>query len=198
MIEVRNEEAATYTEAPADRLLRSPKAMTDAELVAEVAGIDLEGRTLAEAFAESSTLQSVEELMHRRLGERLERDDALTNPQAALEYVQTRLARREHEVFAVVFVDNRHRVIAFEEMFRGTVDGSTVHSREVVKAALSHNAAAVVLVHNHPSGVAEPSKADHTLTQRLTDALALVDIRVLDHFVLAHSESTSFAQRGLI
>ena len=100
-------------------------------------------------------------------------------------------------MFAVLFLDNRHRLIEIEEMFRGTIDGAQVHVREVVKAALHHNAAAVVLCHNHPSGVAEPSQADQTITRRLREALSLVEVRVLDHFVVGDS-ITSFAERGLL
>jgi DNA repair protein RadC len=95
-------------------------------------------------------------------------------------------------------MDNRHRVICFEEMFRGTIDGASVHPREIVKQALAHNAAAVILAHNHPSGVAEPSHADKALTQRLKEALSLVDIRVLDHFIVGDGQSLSFAESGLI
>jgi DNA repair protein RadC len=101
-------------------------------------------------------------------------------------------------VFCVLFLTNRHRVIAFEEMFRGTIDGATVHPREVVKQALRLNAAAVILAHNHPSGVSEPSRADEAITRRLRDALALVDIRVLDHLIVGGSEITSLAERGLL
>ena len=101
-------------------------------------------------------------------------------------------------VFACLFLDNRHRVIKYEELFRGTIDGASVHPREVVKRALHHNSAAVILAHNHPSGVAEPSLADEAITRRLKDALSLVDVRVLDHFVVAAGESVSFAERGLL
>jgi DNA repair protein RadC len=101
-------------------------------------------------------------------------------------------------VFAVLFLDTHHRAISYEELFHGTIDGASVHPREVVNAALRHNAAAVILSHNHPSGVAEPSEADRRITQRLKDALALVDVRVLDHFVVATEGSVSFAERGLL
>jgi DNA repair protein RadC len=124
--------------------------------------------------------------------------EALSNPQQTRNYLRLRLGTRECEYFSVLFLDNRHRVIAIEDMFRGTIDGASIYPREVVKAALSHNAAAVVFAHNHPSGMAEPSQADRAITKRLTEALALVDIRVLDHFVIAASESVSFAERGLL
>ena len=116
----------------------------------------------------------------------------------ALTILREQLAAREHEVFICIFLDNPHRVIAMDEMFRGTIDGASVHPREVVKCALQYNAAAVILAHNHPSGVPEPSKADISLTRRLTDALALIDVRVLDHFIVGGSELVSFAERGLI
>ena len=122
----------------------------------------------------------------------------LTSPSTVRDYLRLQLATRECEVFAVLFLTNRHRVIAFEEMFRGTIDGATVHPREVVKAALRHNSAAVILAHNHPSGVAEPSRADEAITRRLKEALALVDVRVLDHLIVGGSEITSFAERGLL
>jgi len=112
--------------------------------------------------------------------------------------VRLHLAKREREVFAVMFLDNRHRLLAYEELFFGTIDGASVHPREVVKAALAHNAAAVILSHNHPSGVAEPSQADQRITQRLKDALGLVDVRVLDHLIVGEGEPVSFAERGLL
>lgn len=123
---------------------------------------------------------------------------AMTSPDDVKNYLKLKLAEREHEVFTVLFMDNRHRVIAFEEMFRGTIDGASVHPREVVKTALAHNAAAVVFSHNYPSGVAEPSTADQNITTRLQEALALVDVRVLDHIIVGSEGSVSFAERGLI
>ena len=109
-----------------------------------------------------------------------------------------RLRDLPHEVFCCVYLDNRHRVIAFEELFRGTIDGASVHPREVVKHALSKNAAAVILVHNHPSGICEPSQADELITRRLKDALGLVDIRVLDHLIIGDERCESLAERGLV
>jgi len=124
-------------------------------------------------------------------------ENTLHSPEAVRGLLRLRLAERERETFAVLFLDNRHRLIEIEEMFHGTIDGASVHAREVVKAALRHNAAAVVLAHNHPSGVAEPSRADRAITQRLKDALALVDVRVLDHFVVGDSIE-SLAELGLL
>jgi DNA repair protein RadC len=125
-------------------------------------------------------------------------DVHVTSPEDTRRFLRLQLAEREAEVFCVLFLTNRHRVIAFEEMFQGTIDGATVHPREVVKAALRHNSAAVILAHNHPSGVAEPSRADEAITRRLKDALALVDVRVLDHLIVGGSEITSLAERGLV
>ena len=122
----------------------------------------------------------------------------LTSPTTVRDYLRLQLATRECEIFAVLFLTNRHRVIAFTEMFRGTIDGASVHPREVVKEVLRHNAAAVILCHNHPSGASEPSRADEAITRRLKDALALVDVRVLDHLIVGGSEITSFAERGLL
>jgi DNA repair protein RadC len=159
-------------------------------------------RTLGQApglgEAKYSQLQAALEIARRHLLETLRREDVLTSPQVARSYLGARLRDRPHEVFACLFLDNRHRVICFEEMFRGTIDGATVHPREVVKTALAHNAAAVIFAHNHPSGVADPSRADEMLTRRLKDALALVDIRVLDHVVVGEGETVSFAERGLL
>ncbi len=142
--------------------------------------------------------QAVLEIGRRYLEARLEREDALTSPQHTLRYLMTRLRHYPHEVFAALFLDNRHRVITYEELFRGTINGASVHPREVVKRALAHNAAALILAHNHPSGVAEPSAADRSLTRKLTEALSLVDIRVLDHIVIGDGEAYSFAEHGLM
>ncbi len=124
--------------------------------------------------------------------------ECLSSPTHVKTYLQLRLAGRKTEVFACLFLDHRHRVICFEEMFQGTVDSATVYPRVVVQRALEVNAAAVILTHNHPSGNTEPSKADITLTQRMQEALGLVDIRVLDHIVVGAAESVSFAERGLL
>lgn len=123
---------------------------------------------------------------------------ALTSPVDTANYLVLKLTDYSHEVFCCLFLDNRHRVIEFEELFRGTIDGCSVHPREIVKHALSHNAAAVILAHNHPSGVTEPSSVDKSITQRLKDALALIDVRVLDHFIVGGTNYLSFANQGLI
>ncbi|MGB5670087.1 MAG: DNA repair protein RadC [Sedimenticolaceae bacterium] len=122
----------------------------------------------------------------------------LSSPEQTQAFLRLKLIDRKHEVFGALFLDNRHRVIEVAEMFQGTIDGASVHPRVVVQRALEVNAAAIVFFHNHPSGVAEPSHADEAITGRLRDALALVDVRVLDHFVVAAGESVSFAERGLI
>ena len=123
---------------------------------------------------------------------------ALTAPGLVRAYLRLKLERREAEVFAVIFMDNQHRVIEFVEMFQGTIDSASVYPREVVKKALQLNAAACILTHNHPSGISEPSQADIMLTRRLKESLALVDIRVLDHLVVGKAEITSLSERGLI
>jgi len=143
-------------------------------------------------------LMAARELVRRALAETMRERDVLAAPAAMRDYLRIMLAQREHEVFMVLFLDAQNRVIAPEEMFRGTLTQTSVYPREVVKRALSLNAAAVILAHNHPSGVAEPSRADEFLTQSLRSALALVDIRVLDHIVIAGSSATSFAERGLL
>lgn len=132
------------------------------------------------------------------LRKRHRRGSVLDSPKASRDYFQFHLGTYEHEVFGVLFLDNRHRVIAFEELFRGTIDGASVHPREVVKTALKYNAAAVILVHNHPSGVAEPSRADRAITRRLQEVLGLIDVRLLDHFIVAGTDVVSFAERGLL
>lgn len=146
--------------------------------------------------AKYAQLQAGLEMARRHLGEALERGKPLTDPAATRKYLLAKLRDMPHEVFACLYLDNRHRVIQFEELFRGTIDGASVPPREVVRAALKHNAAALIFAHNHPSGVAEPSDADRRLTRRLSDALGLVDIRVLDHFVVGDGDVVSFAERG--
>ncbi len=147
--------------------------------------------------AKYTQLQAVLEMAKRHLFEQLVRGDALCSPQQTRQFLTAQLADYPHEVFACLFLDNRNRVIAFEKMFYGTIDGASVYPREVVRLALKKNAAAIIFAHNHPSGVAEPSHADEQITQRLKEALALVDIRVLDHFVVG-DEIVSFAERGLL
>ncbi|ENM5762708.1 DNA repair protein RadC [Vibrio mimicus] len=143
-------------------------------------------------------LQAVLEMTQRYLGETLKRGDALTSPQQIKLYLSSILRDRQREAFYILFLDNQHRVIRDEILFEGTIDAASVYPREVVKRALHHNAAAVILAHNHPSGVAEPSQADRRITDRLRDALSLVEIRVLDHFVVGDGEVVSFAERGWI
>jgi len=148
--------------------------------------------------AKYAQLQAVLEMARRHAAEALADRDVLSDPQATRAYLSMRLGDVPHEVFACVFLDTRNRVIAFEELFRGTIDGAAVYPREVVKAALRHNAAAVIFAHNHPSGVAEPSAADRDITRRLVKALALVDIRALDHLILTRHDHVSLAERGLM
>lgn len=147
--------------------------------------------------AKYAQLQAVLEMSRRHLQEKLRRGEVFTDPTAARRYLQQQLRHRQMEVFGCLFLDTRHRLIEFAELFSGTIDGASVHPREVVKKAISLNAAAAILAHNHPSGVAEPSRADVQITQRLKDALALVDVRVLDHIVVG-DECVSMAERGLI
>lgn len=123
---------------------------------------------------------------------------AITSPAAGSALCRTKIGHLDHEVFAVAFLDNRHRLISFDVMFRGTIDATSVYPREVAKAALLHNAAAVILAHNHPSGLTDPSSADERITRRLVDALDLLEIRVLDHIIVSVSGSTSLANRGMI
>jgi DNA repair protein RadC len=129
---------------------------------------------------------------------RVRRGTAMDSPRAVREFLTIKLGALEHELFAVLLLDTRHRLIEYVELFRGTIDGASVHPREVVKLALARNAAALVLAHPHPSGTAEPSHADQLITRRLKDALALVDIRVLDHVIVAGGEAISFAESGLL
>ncbi|MCG5496402.1 DNA repair protein RadC [Ectothiorhodospira haloalkaliphila] len=215
------------SERPREKLLaQGPEALSDAELLAiflrtgvsGLTAVDL-ARDLLNRFgglrpllqadikdfcsarglgeAKYAQLQAVLEMGRRHLSESLKRGDAITSPEHTRRYLAARLRDYPFEVFACVFLDNRHRVLAFEELFRGTIDGASVHPREVVRRALHHNAAALILAHNHPSGIAEPSRADQNITERLRDALGLVDVRVLDHIIVG-DELVSFAERGLI
>lgn len=149
---------------------------------------------LTKTCTEEQILRAAEKILTRRFV----RGEQLSDPTAAGRIFKMRLAGHQHEVFAVAFLDTRHRIIAIEDMFRGTVDGCEVHSREVVRQALTHNAAAVILAHNHPSGSTDPSAADRAVTQRLKSALALVDIRLLDHFVVGDGAPVSMAARGWV
>lgn len=210
-------------EQPMARLFaHGPAALSDAEILAvllrkgskDKSAVALAREVLAHAggiaallaSANSSTLgleaqariHAALELARRALREELSQTNALNSPNAVKDYLRLALAGREHEVFVVVLLDAQHRVLACEELFRGTLTQTSVYPREVVKAALRHNAAAVLFAHNHPSGVAEPSSADELLTRTLKSALALVDVQVLDHFVVAETEALSFAERGLL
>lgn len=215
-------------ERPREKLLaRGPQALSDAELLAIFlrtgvpgkSAVDLARELLArfgslrrllkasapEFCAEKGLgeakyvqLQAVLEIARRHLGEVLAAGDALSDPAATREYLVARLREQDQEVFGALFLDRQNRVIVFEELARGTLDSASVWPREVVKAALRHNAAGVIFAHNHPSGVSEPSAADRVLTQRLQAALALVDIRVLDHFIVGEGAPLSFAERGWI
>jgi DNA repair protein RadC len=215
-------------ERPREKLLqRGPQALSDAELLAIFLRTGVKGKTAvdlarellteygslrglleadAERFQQSlglgkakyALLQAIMEMARRHLEETLKRESPLTSPELTRDYLLCRLRGYAHEVFACLFLDNQHRVIAFEELFRGTIDGASVYPREVVKKALAANSAAVIFAHNHPSGVAEPSEADKHITQRLRQALGLIDVRVLDHFIVGEGRPFSFAEHGLI
>lgn len=148
--------------------------------------------------AKRAQLAAVLELARRCLKEDLRAGSALTSPGAVRDYLRLAIADREHEVFVCLWLDAQHRVLASEELFRGSLTQTSVYPREIVKAALRANAAAVIFAHNHPSGVAQPSRADELLTRNLKDALALVEVKVLDHFVVAGRQTLSFAERGLL
>jgi DNA repair protein RadC len=215
-------------ERPRERLLaRGAAALSDAELVALLLRTGAAGssaldvaRSLIARFggvagllaapvtevaamhgvgpAKGAELATVVELARRSLSQEARRRDALASPQAVRDYLRLLLAARPYEVFVGLFLDSQNRLLAADELFRGTLAQTSVYPREVVKAALSRNAAAMIFAHNHPSGVAEPSRSDELLTQALKQALALVDIRTLDHFVVADGQLTSFAERGLL
>ncbi|MFA6061128.1 MAG: DNA repair protein RadC [Gallionella sp.] len=215
-------------ERPREKLLaRGAAALSDAELlaiflrtgVAGMSAVDLARKLLVKygsltglfaadqasfcaikgmGAAKYAQLQAVLEMSRRALQEEIQRGDVLSSPRAVRDYLKLLLAGRGQEVFLVLFLDTQHRVIAFEELFHGTLSQTSVYPREVVKRALAHNAAAVILAHNHPSGVTEPSQADQLLTSALKQALALVDVTVLDHFVVAAGQTLSFAERGLL
>jgi DNA repair protein RadC len=215
-------------ERPRERLLAQGAAsLSDAELVALFLGTGVRGksaldlaRELLARFGRVSRLLSaaqrevdevpgmgaakyaqiaaVMELARRALAEEMKSRDALTSPAAVRGYLRLRMQDLGHECFYCVFLDAQNRVMAAEELFRGTLTQTSVYPREIVKRALQHNAAALILAHNHPSGVAEPSIQDQALTRTLTEALALVDIKVLDHFIVAPGACLSFAERGLM
>lgn len=214
-------------ERPRERLLaQGPQCLSDAELLAiflrvGVAGksaVDL-ARELIATFgslnglfgasqqdltavhgvgkAKYVQLQAILEMARRALAEQVKLTDSLSSPRAVRDYLKLTLARLPHEVFVGVFLSAQHRVIAIEELFRGSLTQTSVYPREVVKRALAHNAASMIFAHNHPSGEPTPSQADRLLTRTLADALALIDVRVLDHFVVAPGAAVSFAEQGL-
>jgi len=213
---------------PREKLLsRGPAALSDAELLALLLRSGIQGKnvlqlaqelvdrfggvagllhTPAEALktvkglgpAKRAELVAVLELARRALAQQLTQKPLFNTPQAVRDYLQLQLGGLQHEVFAVLFLDSQHRLIALEEMFRGTLTQTSVYPREVVKQALTLNASSVVLAHNHPSGTAQPSRADEALTHTLKAALALVDVRVLDHFVVTASQAVSMAELGLV
>lgn len=148
--------------------------------------------------AKYAQLQAVLEMARRHFKEALQRGDVLSSPELTRAYLSAQLRGYSYEVFACLFLDNQNRVIELAELFRGTIDAASVYPREVAKLALQHNAAAVIFAHNHPSGVTEPSSADKTITDTLKQAMALFDIRVLDHFIIGDGEPYSFAEHGLI
>jgi DNA repair protein RadC len=151
------------------------------------------------AFSDDEVIDYACSVLEQRLQYCLSSEDAVfTSPIECRKYLTLKMAELEREVFAVLFLDNRHRLIKYDEMFFGTIDGASVHPREVVKAALKHNAAAVILAHNHPSGVPEPSNADKRITHQVKEALKLIDIRVLDHIVVGGTGTLSFAELGLV
>jgi DNA repair protein RadC len=215
-------------ERPREKLLdKGPASLSDAELLAIFLRVGVRGKSAVDLarellanfpsiqslFAASEAafcalpglgrakyvqLQAVMELARRALAQEMGTGDALTSSRAVLDYLRLTLRGLEREVFVVVFLDAQHRAIKVEELFAGTLTQTSVYPREVVKRALYHNAAAAIFAHNHPSGVSEPSQADRLLTQQLAHALALVDVKVLDHFVVGAGAAFSFAQQGLL
>jgi len=216
------------TERPRERLLdHGARALSDAELLAILLRTGSQGRSALDLArlligrfgglrgllecdceklcsmpglgpAKFAQIQAALELARRHLRENLNRSEPLTSPRDTREYLRAALRDRPHEVFCALHLDTRHRVIAFDELFTGTIDCAHVHPRVVVEKALSRRAAAIIVAHNHPSGIAEPSQADLAITRRLRDALGLVDIRLLDHFIIGDSEVISLAERGLV
>jgi DNA repair protein RadC len=216
------------SERPREKLLdRGAQNLSDAELLALLLGSGIKGhsavdlaRSLLADFgslrellgadrqrwegrlgigpARYATLMAAMELARRHLREPLSRTSALNTPDSTRRFLLAQLRDRPYEVFCCLFLDNRHRLIAFEEVFRGTIDGASVHPREVIRQTILHNAAAVVIAHNHPSGNTEPSKADEDVTRRLRQALALIDVRLLDHIIVGDGRCYSFAEHGLM
>jgi DNA repair protein RadC len=178
--------------------------LSDIDLLAKLVGVRESRRlyrgSLQRVFADQTHEKCVvaRELVQRLLNEEMQQGDALSSPHAVRDYLRLSLNGREHEVFIAIFLDAQHRVIQAVEMFRGTLTQTSVYPREVVKAALKLNAAAAIFAHNHPSGLSDPSQSDRMLTDALKQALSLIDVRVLDHFVIAGTSILSFAERGLI
>lgn len=215
-------------ERPRERLLQlGASALSDTELLALLLGTGVRGQNVVElsrqllstfgglgglvtaprsevlrtpgiGTAKYCQFAAAVELLSRLLRESGVRDETLTEPRRCGEYLRAKLRTQPHEVFACLFFDARMRVIAYEELFRGTIDGATVHTREVVRRAIVHNASALIVAHNHPSGTNEPSPADLVVTRRLLDALALIDVRLLDHFVIGDGTPYSMAERGMV
>lgn len=216
------------SERPRERLIaRGPEALSDAELLAVIIGSGLRGRSaldvargLIASFgsirgllqadcrdclraeglgpARFALLRASVELARRHHLDALQSRPILASEKPVKEFLIAQLRDRPYEVFCCLHLDSRHRLITFEELFRGTVDGAAVHPRELVRQAVAHNSTAVILAHNHPSGVAEPSHADELITRRVRDSLALIDVRVLDHIVVGDGTCVSFAERGLL
>jgi DNA repair protein RadC len=215
------------SERPREKLLEhGPQALSDAELLALLLGSGIPGcsavamaRSLLKDFgslrdllnarlarwrrkginkARYAAVQAAVELAKRHLREQMQIGSPLTSPQATYRYLQAQLRDRPYEVFCCLYLDNRHRLIAFEELFRGTVDCAQVHPREVLRQALLHNATALIVAHNHPSGVLEPSPADDFITRRIKELLALMDVRLADHIIVGESRCYSFAEHGLL
>ncbi|MEZ5514715.1 MAG: DNA repair protein RadC [Steroidobacteraceae bacterium] len=215
-------------ERPREKLLDSgPETLSDAELLAVLLGtgvngsnaLDLARQTLTRfgslralltaaqheclaqrglGAARYALLQASLEIARRHYRAGLAQEPGLNSPTLTREFLVAQLRDRPYELFCCLYLDNRNRLIRFEELFRGTIDGASVHPREVVRQSIRHNAAAVILAHNHPSGVAEPSQADELITRRLREALALIDIRLLDHLIVGDTTCVSFAERGLL
>jgi DNA repair protein RadC len=200
---VNNEPAAEYKADNTKTV--SYAALSDSELLAKISGKSKtyclnqlkQYKTLHDIEKNTDLISAAIELSKRYIFEDMQRGDAITSPKQTRDYLTLELSNDESESFCVLFLDNRNRVIKFERMFNGTIDGASVYPREVLKAALHNNAAAVIFAHNHPSGIAEPSQADIKITNRLKAALDMVDIRTLDHFIIG-DEVISFVERGLI
>jgi DNA repair protein RadC len=215
-------------ERPRERLIKhGAQALSDAELLAVFLRVGVTGKSavdlareminhfgsLSRLFAASldelsvinglgpakyALLQASFEMTRRALHEELQTETSLSSPKAVKQYLQMLLGRKPYESFAVLFLDVKNRLISCDELFRGTLTQTSVYPREIVKAALAHNAASIILAHNHPSGATDPSNADKTLTQMLKQAMALVDVRVLDHFIVTANDVYSFAEHGLM